>query len=281
MSDWLIRTIHYPGGMRESWATPVVESLGRLPAIVDPETGEVIYGRLRPLGGESDTASSGDPERNLKRAERMVKNLILANNLTYMWTLTSPISIDTARDADSLLRAWRDNWTMRKLLHDWVAVFEQHISHGWHIHLMVNERLRVGTLRDTWTALLRVRGYVPDSVKYARLNVRVFKSEWSAASYAAKYVSKSLPDTGTRYVRSHGLQQLPEERTILRGYQLSDIEIYLRVHGMDGNTTIRSSSELPVVDGTFRPLYLVATTRPRYSAADRRREAAITEAIDG
>jgi hypothetical protein len=147
---------------------------------------------------------SVDPERSraeaCRRARGRVRRLARYGGYRYMWTLTLPggglHSLTTATD---LLTTWmrsgkgstaRGHASARLFHGAYIAFPERHRTHGWHFHVLTNRIVDVNRLRVSWTSHCRQSMRFPD--RFARVNVKEFDSSRSAATYAAKYVSKAV-----------------------------------------------------------------------------------------
>lgn len=140
-------------------------------------------------------------DESIRRAKSSVRKIVRYFALRFMVTLTFPG--EGVHDYDRALRLLQD------FMHDhgerihlggrYLAVPELHPGgHGWHWHVLVSRRFakpELSALWEGWTAFLGRRGMQPSGgARYARIDVKDWGRASSAASYAAKYVGKSLED---------------------------------------------------------------------------------------
>lgn len=151
---------------------------------------------------------AADPERSraeaARRARARVRRMARMAELRYMWTLTFPdAGCHDLGEAVKLLTGW-----LKGRRHDvagpgreffggeYVAVPELHPGgHGYHWHLLTNRRVPFQALQVSWTAHLLRNGY-GDGRGHVRVHYKLFDSAKQAASYAAKYVSKTFDREG-------------------------------------------------------------------------------------
>jgi hypothetical protein len=131
--------------------------------------------------------------------------------MRYMLTLTFPAPGQHDYSASVLLvMEWLRRDGRRLLGGRYIGFPELHPhGHGWHWHVLTDERLRVNLLRESWTRWLASKGMNPSG---GALWVRIDAKDWGdgrrAARYAAKYVTKKceVPPGRHRYLMSDAAQ---------------------------------------------------------------------------
>lgn len=161
-----------------------------------------------------------------RRAKRVARKVARKNRLRVLVTLTFPgEGIHDRKLARKLASDWMHKHGRDILGQRYMSFDELHPKgHGWHIHLLTQERLPSWVLKafwDSWTAFLGRRGIHPSGgAKYVRIDVEELPTK-QAANYAAKYVTKDwgeghqLAKGAKRYVSSHGLERSRSNRVPL------------------------------------------------------------------
>jgi hypothetical protein len=232
----------YPDGGEECTITPVIglrpkrkllppdkQDPQSRPLEVDKETGEV---RLKEPKARDVNKESAE------RAKRKVRRIARNAGLKNMCTLTFPgdgiHDYEKAQKAVSCFIRDRSPFLRSR---GYLAVPELHPGgHGWHWHILFAgprcPRSELYEMRQQWTDYLREHVGIPgwDGEGFARTHLKRFGSARRAASYAGKYVSKSIeegavPARRHRYLRAAGLGE-PVPAVTYHDSWLSAIEDY-------------------------------------------------------
>lgn len=134
-------------------------------------------------------------KEHCRRAACMLRRRARNAGLVKMWTLTFPgQGIHDYDVAAQLFSRWMNDYGNVFFRGYYVAVPELHPGgHGWHWHILTRKYISVEKVRRSWTNFLIRRGYEPTGgAKYVRIHVKRMGSSRRAASYIAKYVSKSI-----------------------------------------------------------------------------------------
>lgn len=181
--------------------------------LVRPKVGEAVIRLDSPRGLPSGRLP--DPERNereaVRRAQGMIRRVVVEHDLTRMWTLTLKRST-TASDRREVvhlvqlfIKRLRRRWHQVK----WLAVLEWHPGgHGWHVHLVVNRWLPKAVMQELWPhGFIDARLIRPKGERTGKAAAR------KAGQYVAKYLGKSQGEHEQpahqrgeqRYLRAEGL----------------------------------------------------------------------------
>lgn len=150
------------------------------------------------------------------RAGTTIRELVLANNLRYLWTLTYKNEINDRDVAMDDLKKFIKRLRYRGYKFPYVAVMEIQEERAKkygvdviHFHLATNERVKIEDLKKAWGL---------GHVFVSKHNGELFK----VASYISKYVRKGFDDERVRsaekkrYLCSRGLKR-PLKRQFLMG----------------------------------------------------------------
>jgi len=158
----------------------------------------VIFGPRLVHDGEGSKRSKTAEEQEKEHARRaacMLRRRVRNAGLTKMWTLTFPgRGIHDYEVAARLFSRWMNDYGNRLFHGYYVAVPELHpLGHGWHWHVVTKPYIPVDKVRRSWTRFLARRGMRPSGgAKFVRVHVKRFGSSRRAASYVAKYITKTV-----------------------------------------------------------------------------------------
>ena len=165
-------------------------------------------GGIRGQSNKSEKVKKQYQEQAALRAGTVVRELVLANDLRYLWTLTYSADVDKREEVatDFRLFVLRLNYAMKDKL-DYVAVLEVQEERAkrygvnvLHVHFACNRWMDVRLVSDVWG-----HGFVFVSEHAGNL--------LNVAGYLSKYVKKGFHDARVRpvqkrrYFSSKGLQR--------------------------------------------------------------------------